>query len=265
MEQHEGPRKKPRVLVLEVQDRQKPDGPVIAQLLIERQESFKYYADGPLEEAGFELSYRMVGADVFPGNGRGEFRAGFSTFDNRVSVTQHGVWGHGFVTLDLPGLEGQRIGTYLMNEIVCWARQWPDADVNNIELLAAQARDRNTARRNRFYERFGFVFDYADSRHRAGMSRPLKVRDLKPVESWKENITEHLMFDFLARQQQFELRARAEAATLSRSVRELALEQRRAEAHPVWWAVKEVYEQRSSWIVAGVLLATVAVALHFSR
>ncbi|MDR6449645.1 hypothetical protein J2794_005783 [Paraburkholderia terricola] len=87
LEQHEGPRKKPRVLVLEVQDRQKPDGPVIAQLLIERQESFKYYADGPLEEAGFELSYRMVGADVFPGNGRGEFRAGFSTFDNRVSVT----------------------------------------------------------------------------------------------------------------------------------------------------------------------------------
>lgn len=73
------------------------------------------------------------------------------------------------------------------------------------------------------------------------------------------------MFDFLAHQQQSELRARAEAATLSRSVRELALEQRRAEAHLVWWAVKEVYGQRSNWIIAGVLLATVAVALHFSR
>jgi hypothetical protein len=137
--------------------------------------------------------------------------------------------------------------------------------VNNIELLAAQARGRNTARRNRFYERFGFVFDYADSRHQAGMSRPLKVHDLKSMESWKENITEHRMFDFLARQQQSELRARAESATLSRSVRELALERKRAEAHPVWWAVMQVYEQRTNWVIAGVVLAAVAVLLHMSR
>jgi hypothetical protein len=101
------------------------------------------------------------------------------------------------VTLDLPGLEGQRIGTYRMNEIVCWARQWPDADVNNIELLEGQAYGKNTARRNRCYEKFGFTFDYTDPEHWAGMSRAVKVRDLNAVENWKDTIAERRVFDFL--------------------------------------------------------------------
>ncbi|MBK5124318.1 hypothetical protein IQ288_31245 [Burkholderia sp. R-69980] len=263
LELADGPNRKPRVLVLEVRNHEKPDGAVIARLVVERQETFRHYADGPLDEACIELSYRLIGADAFPGSGHGEFRGSFSTFDNRVSLTRHGVWEHGFVTLDLPGLEGQRIGTYLMNELVCWTRQWPDADVNNIELLAAQARGPNTARRNRFYERFGFVFDYTDPQHRAGMSRPLKVRDLTSVESWKENITEHRMLDFLARQQESGLRDRSELATLSRALRERVSEQRRAEAHPVWWATKEIWHRHAGWVISGVVLASGAALIHF--
>jgi hypothetical protein len=106
LELAQGPTKKPRVFVPEVRDREKPDGAVIAQLLVERQETFKHYSDGTLEEAQIELSYRLIGADAFPGSGHGEFPASFSTLDNRVSLTKHGVWGHGFVTLDLPGIEG---------------------------------------------------------------------------------------------------------------------------------------------------------------
>jgi hypothetical protein len=60
----------------------------------------------------------MIGVPAGPASGQGEFRGCYSAVHNRVSVTASGVWEHGFVTLDLPGLEGQRIGTYLMNEIV---------------------------------------------------------------------------------------------------------------------------------------------------
>jgi GNAT superfamily N-acetyltransferase len=262
LELDEGPRKKPRVLVLEVRDRDEPAGEVIAQLLVERQEEYEHDSDGSIWKARIELAYRLIGAAVYPANGQGEFRGSYSATDNRVCLTMHGVWGHGFVTLDLPGLEGQRIGSYLMNEIVCWVLQWPHADVNNIELLAGQAHGKNADRRNRFYERFGFVFDYGDPRHRAGMSRSMKVRDLKPVGSWKENIIEHRMFDFLADLIHSERDARAESKMLSRSVQELCADQRRAEAHPIWWAAKEVYYQHANWVIAGVLLASGAVFVH---
>ncbi|MEM5389782.1 hypothetical protein VSR68_40575 [Paraburkholderia phymatum] len=162
------------VLVLEIRDRNKTDRGVIARLLVERETRYERYADGQLDMAHIELSYCMIGVPVGPASGQGAFRGCYSAVQNRVSATASDVWGHGFVTIDLPGLEGQRIGTYLMNEIVCWIRQWPDAYLNSIELLAGQAYGKNTARRNRFYEQFGFAFDYADPAHRAGMSRAIK-------------------------------------------------------------------------------------------
>ncbi|WP_152038199.1 hypothetical protein [Paraburkholderia hospita] len=211
LEVNEGLGKKLRVLVLEIRDRNKTDRGVIAHLLVEREERYDRYADGQLRQARIELSYRMIGVAVAPASGQGEFRGCYSATDNRVSVTACGVWERGFVTLDLPGLEGQRVGTYLMNEIVRWARQWPDADVNNIQLLEGQAYKRNTVRRNRFYEQFGFTFDYMDAQHRAGMSHPVKVRDLKAVESWKDNIAERRMFDFLMEQADSRRAAQVEA------------------------------------------------------
>ena len=104
----------------------------------------------------------------------------------------------GAVFLDLPGLDGQRIGTYLMNEIVQCVQQWPEATVNGIELLAGQAHGDNKARRNWFYEQFGLVFDYTDPEHREGRSRPMLAGALVKVETWKQNITEHRMLDYLA-------------------------------------------------------------------
>jgi hypothetical protein len=215
--------------------------------------------------AHIELSYRMIGVPVGPASGQGEFRGCYSAVHNRVSVTASHVWGHGIVTLDLPGLEGQRIGTYLMNEIVCWARQWPDADVNNIELLEGQAYGKNTARRNRFYEKFGFTFDYTDPEHRAGMSRAVKVRDLNAVESWKDTIAERRVFDFLMDRADSERIAQADTAQLSRSVHDLIAERKRAERHPIWWAVREVYSRHTNWILAAATIASGAAFLHFSH
>ncbi|GBQ32032.1 hypothetical protein HLH34_00045 [Gluconacetobacter azotocaptans] len=75
----------------------------------------------------------------------------------RISLTSHNPR-RGAVFLDLEELEGNRIGSYLMNLVVAWARQWPDASVNPITLLAHQARGENTIRRSRPYEQFGITF-----------------------------------------------------------------------------------------------------------
>lgn len=121
-----------------------------------------------------------------------------------------------------------------MNQIVTWARQWPDADVRAVELLDGQAEDaKNKRRRNRFYERFGLVFDYADPEHRAGISCPMKVRELKNVDSWQRNITERRVFDFLASQEQAKVQSIADSRMLERSVQDLNRQLLRAEAHPV--------------------------------
>ncbi|MBN0147646.1 hypothetical protein JTL51_32530, partial [Pseudomonas aeruginosa] len=121
----------------------------------------------------------------------------YSRHFNSVSLTSPSM-SKGAVFLDLPGLDGQRIGTYLMNEIVQWVQQWPEANVNGIELLAGQAHGDNKARRNWFYEQFGLVFDYTDPEHREGRSRPMLAGALVKVETWRQNITEHRMLDYLA-------------------------------------------------------------------
>ncbi|BFG81758.1 hypothetical protein PTKU46_97920 [Paraburkholderia terrae] len=113
--------------------------------------------------------------------------------------------------------------------------------MNYIQLLEGQAYKRNTARRNRFYEQFGFTFDYLDAQHRAGMSHPVKVRDLKAVESGKDNIAERRVFDFLMEQADSQRAAQVEAGGLFRSLQDLIGERKRAEAHPIWWARWQVY------------------------
>lgn len=84
-----------------------------------------------------------------------------------------------------------------MNELVLWARHWPKAKIHPIELLEGQAYPENKDRRNRFYENFGFEFDYTDPEHEAGRSRPMLAEALTPVNSWKENIRRHDLLDFL--------------------------------------------------------------------
>ena len=261
----EGRRSKPRIVVLEVRDTKRVDGRVIAPIMVERDEQIEWADDGSIWKARISLSYRLLGTEVFACSGQGEFEGCYSGRDNRVSLTTgSSVWEHGFVTLDLPRLNGQRIGSYLMNEIVCWAQRWSEADVNTIQLLAGQAHGSNTARRNRFYERFGFEFDYEDSGHRAGESRPIKVSDLRQVDSWKVNISERNVMDCLNGALEEALAANSESEGLRRTVNELVGERLMFEAHPLWWATKLTCRRRAGWLLGALIVGLACLpVVHF--
>ncbi|WP_175887266.1 hypothetical protein [Burkholderia contaminans] len=261
----EGGRTKPRILMLEVRDTRKPVGKVIARIMVEREETFERADDGSICKARIRLSYRLLETEVFACSGQGEFEGCYSGQDNRVSLTTgSSVWEHGFVTLDLPRLNGQRIGSYLMNEIVCWAQRWSEADVNSIQLLAGQAQGSNTARRNRFYERFGFVFDYEDNDHRGGESRPMKVSALRQVDSWRENISERNVVDCLNGALGAASAANRESVGLRRTVKELVVERSILEAHPLWWATKLIWRRRAGWLVGALIVGLACLpVVHF--
>ena len=251
----EGQSVKPRILVLEIKDKDRPDDKALGWVLVEREETYRRDPrDGTIYEASIRLSYQRITAKFSHRDcGKGRFDGSYSRNFNSVSLTSPSM-SKGAVFLDLPGLDGQRIGTYLMNEIVQWVQQWPEATVNSIELLAGQAHGDNKARRNWFYEQFGLVFDYTDPEHREGRSRPMLAEALVKVETWKQNITEHRMLDYLAAVLYAEERATSELQARDRACAQLIAEQRRAEARPVRWALRRLYIHYASTVLAGLVL-----------
>ena len=251
----EGQSVKPRILVLEIKDKDRPDDKALGWVLVEREETYRRDPrDGTIYEASIRLSYQRITAKFsYRDGGKGRFDGSYSRNFNSVSLTSTSM-SKGAVFLDLPGLDGQRIGTYLMNEIVQWVQQWPETTVNSIELLAGQAHGDNKARRNWFYEQFGLVFDYTDPEHREGRSRPMLAGALVKVETWKQNITEHRMLDYLAAVLYAEERATSELQARDRACAQLIAEQRRAEARPVRWALRRLYIHYASTVLAGLVL-----------
>ena len=251
----EGQSVKPRILVLEIKDKDRPDDKALGWVLVEREETYRRDPrDETIYEASIRLSYQRITAKFsHRDGGKGRFDGSYSRNFNAVSLTSTSM-SKGAVFLDLPGLDGQRIGTYLMNEIVQWVQQWPEATVNGIELLAGQGHGDNKARRNWFYEQFGLVFDYTDPEHREGRSRPMLAGALVKVETWKQNITEHRMLDYLAAVLYAEERATSELQARDRACAQLIAEQRRAEARPVRWALRRLYIHYASTVLAGLVL-----------
>ena len=251
----EGQSVKPRILVLEIKDKDRPDDKALGWVLVEREETYRRDPrDGTIYEASIRLSYQRITAKFsHRDGGKGRFDGSYSRNFNAVSLTSTSM-SKGAVFLDLPGLDGQRIGTYLMNEIVQWVQQWPEATVNGVELLAGQGHGDNKARRNWFYEQFGLVFDYTDPEHREGRSRPMQAGALVKVETWKQNITEHRMLDYLAAVLYAEERATSELQARDRACAQLIAEQRRAEARPVRWALRRLYIHYASTVLAGLVL-----------
>lgn len=251
----EGQSVKPRILVLEIKDKDRPDDKALGWVLVEREETYRRDPrDGTIYEASIRLSYQRITAKFsHRDGGKGRFDGSYSRNFNAVSLTSTSM-SKGAVFLDLPGLDGQRIGTYLMNEIVQRVQQWPEATVNGIELLAGQGHGDNKARRNWFYEQFGLVFDYTDPEHREGRSRPMLAGALVKVETWKQNITEHRMLDYLAAVLYAEERATSELQARDRACAQLIAEQRRAEARPVRWALRRLYIHYASTVLAGLVL-----------
>jgi hypothetical protein len=131
-------RSNPLLVVLEVRRRCRADGDVVARLLVEREEAHDPAGqDGPADTAPLRLSYKKIPAMSFgPARFSGCFDASYSRTQKRGSPVSPSMT-MGAVHLDLPGLEGHRIGTYLLNEVVQWVKRWPDAHVNSISLLPA--------------------------------------------------------------------------------------------------------------------------------
>jgi hypothetical protein len=253
-------RGKPRILVLEIYHPERPSEKPVAWLMVERSDSNSRDQDGKIYDATIRLSYEeILPPSSFRKRRHGEFDACYSAYHGLVKLTSHRL-DLGALSLDLEGLEGHRIGTYLMNEIVHWVKQWPEASVMPIELRAEQAVGDNRARRNRFYEQFGLEFDYADPAHRAGWSKPMLVKELKQVTTWEQNITEHELFDYLGDVLNAKREASAGVTRLAHDVERLQERLAQAYARPVCWALKIFYDRYANLVAGAVFLAACAVA-----
>lgn len=116
-------------------------------------------------------------------------------FSGRYTVNNNEIWlaNTGYVILESSAkkLRSHRIGTYLMDKIVTWSQQWPNANIKPIHLRADDATEDNKNRRNTFYENFGIIFDYDNEQKRSGYARPMLAKQLVNHSSWKKNIIEH--------------------------------------------------------------------------
>lgn len=262
----EGRRIKPRILVLEIKDKNQPDSLTLGWLLVEREETYKRDPrDNMIYEASIRLSYkRILPANSQESNGKGWFAGSYSRSFNCVSLTSPSI-SRGAVFLDLPDLYGQRIGTYLMNEIVQWVQQWPDAMVNSIELDPGQAQEFNKARRNRFYEQFGLVFDYLDKEHKAGKSRLIEAGNLRQVETWMQNITELRLLNYLTKVLKDDERIRHDLKARDRACTQLIAEIRRAEKNPVKWAFQQIWWRYSHSIFVYLFISGMVVLLWANK
>lgn len=253
-------RVKPRILVLEVRPRGRPDGEPVAFVLIEREETYQCDPkDGRIYEATIRLFYQPITAkgERQP-SARCFFEGSYSCFSQSVSITGSVVF------LDPEELRGYRIGTYLMSQIVSWVQRWPDAEVRDVELMIGQADDENKLRRNRFYEQFGLVFDYSDGENKLGRSRPMLARQLTPVDTWQKNITERLVTDYLADLLQSQARTVMALRQRTQVVELLAAKQQRIEAHPMHWFLRKLYHQYVGIVVSATVIGVLGVLVAFT-
>lgn len=255
----DGQRIKPAIYVLEIHGSDKLDDDPVAWLLVERQETYHQDpSDGSILKASIRLSYeRIIPKHSHRDGGKGQFSAGYERGFRKepfVALASTSI-SKGAIFLDLPRLHGLKIGTYLMNELVTWVQQWPEAAVYPIELLAGQAEGENKARRNRFYEQFGVVFDYRDAEAREGLSRPMLVKDLKPVHTWKANIRERDVRSYLGEGLHKYDHMKRELAQSERAVKSLSDELGRANDRPLVWAMRRLWWRFApSLLVAAVVL-----------
>lgn len=254
---------KPTAFVLEVHPRNAPKNAApVAWLLVERHIDFRHDAQGALLDASICVSCQPITSRYSRDErSKSHFHGGYTcAFNGMVSLTANSLTTGGYVVLENTDLQGHRIGTFLMNEIVQWVQQWPDATVRTVSLLSGQAHGDNKERRNRFYEQLGLEFDYDDSEHKQGCSRPMLAKQLKRIETWKENITVHSMPDYLANVLHEKERDSLELMQRNRAVKDLINEQRAAEAKPIRWALRTLYSRYQTQVVGGVLLAMLTAA-----
>lgn len=120
-------------------------------VLIEYKAKQQSYPDGSLFHACIEIRIKPLTGNSSAVTWGASFKRGF---DEEGSVRLS----NGFIEVPYE-LQGRRIGTWVMNEVVGWAKQWPNARVEPIRLQHAQASPDNKHRRNKFYNQFGLRVD----------------------------------------------------------------------------------------------------------
>lgn len=252
----------PRIYLLEVRDRDCPDGDPVEWVLVERSESRSLRADGSIITASIRLSFEPV---------RLMEKFGFATeefFEGRYSV---GPGGHD-ATVSITGqqvmvrdnsLRSRRIGTHVMNEVVLWARQWPTATVSTVSLSSVDdyidklhAHDTagvdNKMRRNKLYENFGLNVVYDDNKAN-GHSLPMAAQDLKPRDTWERNIKVREVPEYI-RELRMEIAAYRQLASGNKC--DIAYLQKRiddAEKSPVRWACRQLWNRYAAKIALLIL------------
>ena len=98
----------------------------------------------------------------------------------------------GRIDIEVESLRGIGLGSLLMLPLVRWAKERPgDVPVVPVSLAGPDAdTEEKRCRRNRFYEKLGFFFDYEDDDQTFGESRPmcasaLITPDFKMSRPWQ--------------------------------------------------------------------------------
>lgn len=248
----------PRIHLLEVRQRTAPDQG-LAWILVEIEET-RSESKGVTHEAKLRLKCQPV-SPTYPDPYKGfEFSARYWKMFNIIKLTGTDIGG-GAVFINPDELYGHRIGTYLIDYIVHWAREWPEATVEPIKLQADQGKGEAGVRRNRFYEQFGLRFDYTSSEKLAGKSVPMPAGELVQCRAWEQNITVHEIPAVLSRQFAEVKEATEELRYLKKRLRELAAELQGAYLRPFRWALRQGW--RSLFSVGCLALSAVIAYRQF--
>ncbi|MEQ9924936.1 GNAT family N-acetyltransferase [Pectobacterium brasiliense] len=174
--------KRPTLEILHIYERDNPDK-YWKSFLIET--IYKNKNIGNEHNDLITLYFRCVGEKQDP---ELSFRAIHTILknDNNVIVLETISLTCGSLGIWHKNYKGNRLGRWLFNEIVTWAKQWPNADVNSIRLGPKDATEDNLERRNKMYTGAGLEFDDDDNENRTGRSREMKASKLIVLSSWKK-------------------------------------------------------------------------------
>lgn len=184
----------PRIIMLEVYKNEISDenSPFLF-LILEKKEiksSFEIYGLDTLT-----ITYRVL--NIHESQASGWFGASYDKNRNEFSIISDD-YSSGALFLDPKQIRGYKIGTYIMSQIIMWAKHnYPDAKLKTIFLFENQADPENKERRNRFYEQFGIEFNYENEEKKSGTSKgDILINQLNSVESWTKNIKEVTVPDY---------------------------------------------------------------------
>lgn len=250
----------PRIHLLEVRRRTAPESN-LAWIIVEIEEEC-ISSKGVAHEASLRLKCQPVSPTYPPPYSSFTFTARYWQMFNAVKLTGLDLGG-GAVFVDPGELRGHRIGTYLMDYIVHWARQWPEAIVEPIKLQAEQGKGEAGLRRNLFYEQFGLRFDFTTDEKLAGKSIPMPAGELVECRTWEQNITVHELPTVLARLFSTAKETDDELSYMEKCVRDQARELQSAELKPFMWALRKGW--RSLANIAGVALIAAFAYWQFTE